>query len=820
MYRPRTAHRPGWRLSLGLTLSLLGSTAIAATEFSITSASWKADTQRLLVTGAGDSTARGLTLRNGVTGAFVALRLVRNDQWQFWRWNPPAVPCRVLAVQWDGQFDLLDVADAPTDCDGTIPSDGVSINSTSQTGLPGDPVAEQPSAGNNLYRVFATNDLGMHCGDLDTRVSSVLPPFNVMHAQVIKRGADPEIQTPTDGIEVVYSAASNPADPILSGINGGGTAVLSSKLPDGTVYKTNFWDVAPGATEPTALAAYRAFYPPGILDAFYPIPADMPDLGLPAPNTERLYLGDGQLTAEQQTMPGRQVPYLDNTPKPFRLFTVDQPFFIDFPFGYIIDEVNWFEAAGLPITAFDDAGRENPWPLYRVQAKDSGGATLASVDSVAPISGEANCGACHNAVVDGGNGAGTRNLNVVATTLDDPQLDAVPLAISKEYAADLNLVRLHDQKHGTTLEADKPVVCQQCHYTPALDLAHVGPKGPADGDANGREQTNVKSMSNVVHSHHAGVTDAQGTLLFPTMPPAVNAQGELRDPVAAREILNDTCYQCHPGRRTDCLRGAMASGGMLCQDCHGQMAQVGDDFSRQVTPGNPGAFELAADFFTNPDTPRVPWAHEPGCGSCHTGDANSNLHAAANTLGSPSDNIRLMQAFRIGDPKATPIVPVNKRFAENTITGNPEGNGNPMLYRVSKGHEGVFCEACHGATHGIWPNKDPLANDNIAAEQLQGHSGVIIECDTCHTGDLGDTLQGPHGMHAVGSAGARFADGGHEDVAEDFPNSCRACHGQNGQGTVLSTMHQDRMLKTDEDGPKLFPKGHQVTCFDCHENKL
>ena len=31
--------------------------------------------------------------------------------------------------------------------------------------------------------------------------------------------------------------------------------------------------------------------------------------------------------------------------------------------------------------------------------------------------------------------------------------------------------------------------------------------------------------------------------------------------------------------------------------------------------------------------------------------------------------------------------------------------GNPMLYRVSTGHEGVFCEACHGSTHGIWPNK-------------------------------------------------------------------------------------------------------------------
>ena len=87
-----------------------------------------------------------------------------------------------------------------------------------------------------------------------------------------------------------------------------------------------------------------------------------------------------------------------------------------------------------------------------------------------------------------------------------------------------------------------------------------------------------------------------------------------------RQVLEETCYQCHPGRRTDCLRGAMANGGMLCQDCHGDMTQVGNDFTRNVSPSNPGAFELGGDFYTNADQPRVPWANEPSCGSCHTGD--------------------------------------------------------------------------------------------------------------------------------------------------------------------------------------------------------
>lgn len=705
------------------------------------------------------------------------------------------------------------------------PSD-ISINSTSQNRLPSIPVIEQVLSGNTNYKLFGTNDLGMHCGDFDTRISSILPPFNVMHAQVIQRGAHPKILTPNEGVSVVYSASSNPSDPVLSGVNSAGNGpVLSSISKDGTAYKTNFWDTVKGGSESISLAAYRAFYPPNVLDAFAPVP----DQGLPAPNVERLYLGDGTLTAEQQSMPGRSAPMLDNLPQRFDLFTKDQPFFMNFPFGYTARDVSWFEAAGVPITAFDDSGRENPWPLYRFQAEDGSGNVLASTDVVLPISGEANCGECHNAAIDGGNGAATEALGTnVATVLDDPEFDvSLPLAVSLEYAADLNLVRLHDQKHSTDLENSTPVVCQSCHYTPALDLAQVGPKGASDIDGNGREQLNVRSMSNVMHKHHASVTDASGNILFPSMPPPVDSSGNLRNSFAARDILGQTCYQCHPGQRTDCLRGAMADGGMVCQDCHGDMEQVGTDFSDFVTPNNPGDFRLSNDFYTNPDTLRVPWANEPGCGSCHTGDARDNMHGDPGTVGDPDDLIRLMQAYLTTDPKATPIVPSNKRFAENVVAEGDPGAGNPMLYRLSTGHEGVFCEACHGATHGIWPNKNPLANDNVTATQLQGHTGTITECNACHTGDMGVTLGGPHGMHPVGVAGVKFAEGDHAELVEKSSNSCRACHGQNGEGSVLSKMSIARELKCDDStafcpngDSVIFPDDHQVGCTECHENEL
>ena len=123
-------------------------------------------------------------------------------------------------------------------------------------------------------------------------------------------------------------------------------------------------------------------------------------------------------------------------------------------------------------------------------------------------------------------------------------------------------------------------------------------------------------------------------------------------------ILQRSCYRCHPGQQTKCFRGAMSNAGLACQDCHGQMGQVGVDFSKNVSPSNPGAFIVAGDFYTNPATPRVPWANEPMCQSCHTGDAVSSLAGSANVIKS-SDGITLLEAYRTNDANAKPIVAPN-----------------------------------------------------------------------------------------------------------------------------------------------------------------
>ena len=67
--------------------------------------------------------------------------------------------------------------------------------------------------------VLANNDLGMHCMNEDFSTFMILPPYNTVHAQVIKRtGGVPTFVT--DGITVNYSIPGNTT----------------------SVNKTNFWD--------------------------------------------------------------------------------------------------------------------------------------------------------------------------------------------------------------------------------------------------------------------------------------------------------------------------------------------------------------------------------------------------------------------------------------------------------------------------------------------------------------------------------------------------------------------------------------------------
>ena len=83
------------------------------------------------------------------------------------------------------------------------------------SGCPTDP----PGEGKGEYVVLGYNDLGMHCMNQDFGDMMILPPFNTLHAQVIRRnGHEPDIIT--SGITIEYTIPGNTT----------------------SVDKTDFWD--------------------------------------------------------------------------------------------------------------------------------------------------------------------------------------------------------------------------------------------------------------------------------------------------------------------------------------------------------------------------------------------------------------------------------------------------------------------------------------------------------------------------------------------------------------------------------------------------
>ncbi len=407
----------------------------------------------------------------------------------------------------------------------------------------------------------------------------------------------------------------------------------------------------------------------------------------------------------------------------------------------------WFAAEGIPITVKDDNLIRNPLPLMRVAARDAAtGAILSTLDTVVPASDEMNCSNCHFTGRDAADAAIAQKYNITVPWSSSP---------NRAIQTKENIMILHDAINQTNLNANRPVLCASCHYSAGLDLDGQGPQGA---------QVGKPFLSHAMHCKHGKTPN-----------------GNLPDPNNPAIVPGNTinaCYQCHPGRTTKCLRGAMATAGLNCQNCHGGMLAVGGVFPLKTT-----------------GQPRRPWIDLPKCQSCHTGDAVRHVGAS----------LILRRAYAASDPAATPRNAANKRFAEN----------NNTLFHLSLGHNGVACQSCHGSPHAEWPTRAGT-NDNIAARQIQGHNGPIIECASCHGTNLPRTINGPHGLHNINDP--NWYDGGHASFAENNRDNCRACHGLRGEGTALSRVAAARVLRAE--GTHSLAKGTPVTCSLCHENQL
>lgn len=407
---------------------------------------------------------------------------------------------------------------------------------------------------------------------------------------------------------------------------------------------------------------------------------------------------------------------------------------------------NWFEAVGVPITPFDDTGNTNYYPMVQVTATNSSGQVLATTKTVLPVSDEMSCAACHSS---------TNSTNTAANAAKPKAgwvFDSNSVTDWKK-----NILRLHDEQQSgnaaytaaltakgltgglyASALAGKPALCATCHASNAF-LVDAGLQTGVSG---------IPPLTQAIHKRHAGVTDP--------------ATGMALDNTSNR----GSCYNCHPGSTTQCLRGAMsnakdAAGSITiqCQSCHGKMSAVAQ-------------------------TTRSGWLDEPNCQACH------------------HDGAREASAV---DASGKLLTWTDTRFA--TMANKPSTGYS--LYRFSTGHGGMQCEACHGPTHAEYPSAQP--NDNVQSIALQGHAGTIHECTACHTTVPNTTTGGPHGMHTIGSAWISS----HKSAAKSNRTACAACHGADYRGSPLS---QVKMAKSFQAESKTvsYTAGQAVTCYDCH----
>ena len=318
-----------------------------------------------------------------------------------------------------------------------------------------------------------------------------------------------------------------------------------------------------------------------------------------------------------------------------------------------------------------------------------------------------------------------------------------------------NILRLHDEKQSGNARYREALVTRTylaggLEATAASGSPVLCAGCHASNALPGTGIADIAPLTQVLHASHAAVRDpATGTRL--------SDSGN-----------RDACYLCHPGSTTQCLRGAMGKAvdgagqpAMGCQSCHGGMIQVGSEA-------------------------REGWLDMPNCQSCH------------------QDGKRLVEGV---DAAGLPLQTADTRFATNPDT--PAAGYS--LFRFSTGHGGLQCEACHGATHAIYPSSHE--SDNLLSIGVQGHAGTIYECAACHqSGVPNTTTGGPHGLHTIGAAWISR----HDDAAERSRSACAVCHGANYRGSPLGEV---KVAKSFRVGSRTisYAAGQQVTCYDCHD---
>ena len=409
-----------------------------------------------------------------------------------------------------------------------------------------------------------------------------------------------------------------------------------------------------------------------------------------------------------------------------------------------------------------------------------------------------------------------------------------------------------------TVYDDAPMNCNNCHGSmAAYEFGATVNTNP--GKHHGDGQVFFPRLSFAIHKFHGQLQrdpsdpnkilretggrplrwdpakGANPNSLFPT----ADAQG---NPLP----MEQNCLRCHAGHREPLYRDRHVAAGTTCSDCHGDMLAVGAATDKPK-PGPEGFAQ------------RVDWYDQPDCGSCHTGNGNQGKDGGDGYFSAGV----LKRAFDSNDLSAMSRTPESKRFAvgerppaevfyQNWLDANWSTRNTILtltkpLYREGRDtHGNVACGACHGGAHEVWPNRDPKANDNVTALQLQGHAGPVLECKVCHSADAfadypsldggqysglpanSGILGGPHNLHPIQdpsfwkeAAGDNVNGGGWHDnsyrqAGLNGEDQCAACHGVDHKGTRLSKTPVDRQFITPRGVKAKWKAGEAIGCNKCH----
>lgn len=168
---------------------------------------------------------------------------------------------------------------------------------------------------------------------------------------------------------------------------------------------------------------------------------------------------------------------------------------------------------------------------------------------------------------------------------------------------------------------------------------------------------------------------------------------------------------------------------VLCAECHASNA-LG-------APGAAGVPNLSNAMHEN-HAGEVPDALE-GCYKCHPGPDTQCLR---DVMSAEFDMDCVDCHGTMNDVAQNPNPWLNEPRCDGCHT-DPGYEQDQPLYRMSKGHGGVYCEACHDSTHAIATSARP--EDGVKFVNLQGHPGTLSTCTVCHLTMPADP--GPHGLN-------------------------------------------------------------------------